>query len=242
MLFDREEPEDEREGIRLSRYGEMLVLGREAPRQVTADEDYYTATNPVPGTAISTAHTSAFDDTAALLAVQNIAQIGGPRLYMDFFMLQVHTTAVTASPTTMQFSVRLDSSQRIVGGTPAGAVSLIGSSVNIDNPEQSNALVVYGIGTGLLLPSSASSRQVARCAAPNNKPLDGDEIEIQFGRQDQRFTGTRGNTAAKAAQQACISVTPPFVIGPQQWMTLHMWWPGVTSPIDYEFNLGWWER
>lgn len=102
-----------------------------------------------------------------------------------------------------------------------------------------------------LVASGSSARTVARFSAPNNLPLANDAIVVQFGRQDQRSTGTRGSTAVRAtAAMCCHASAPPVVIGPGQWATIYAWWQGVATveaaaalaQLQMEFTLGWWER
>ena len=238
--------------MRASRYGDQSVQVLGGPRHALADEgSYFVATNPTPGTAISLgtdgdiANYASFSDTIGFFLFQNKDPANDPaskRIYLDYLRLRL-TTAPGATAVSMNFAMKLDYIRRDAS-TAANRTVLTPVNVNGDSTRGSACQPYsFSAAAAMTIPAaSGAARIVSRCTIPSSLAVVGDEYFIQFGATDH--TSVAGLTAARATAVARLGTTAaPIIIGPQQWLVIHMWWLTITTttPI-FEFEAGWWER
>jgi hypothetical protein len=220
------------------RYGEKYVIPLTPNLHALADEgSYFVATNPAPGAAIAYGVQAAFSDTNAFLIARNndlISNMSAKRVYLDY--IKLICTVVPASATSAQFAVKSDgpSSLRYTsGGTQIAAV-------NTNNDSNTGSMIGNNIwaGTPVLAASSSSARLLARGVLNGAIPGISDEYVIKFGSIDGG-----GNIRGGTASTRLVVNAPPIIIGPQQWISLHLWFPAnaATAPT-FEMEMGWFER
>lgn len=217
---------------RQGRYGEVMVVPITLGTYGIADEgSYFKATNPTPGTGIAAAITAAYSATAAYINVRNTDAAGGKRMYFDYLTLL--NTVVPATSTSVQLVVTIDNP-----GTAryaSGGSLIAGVNANMDDTTASVANI--HAGAVVLNAASGSARMISRGVLKGAIPVVNDTLMIQFG--------NAGNIGG-ALTGGPIGVTDdvgPVVVGPQQDLNVHIYYPGnATTAGQWEFEFGWWER
>ena len=235
--------ESDRAPMRATQYGDQIMQAVGGWRHALADEgSYFVATNPTIGTAVAmNAVVTAFSDTTGFFVIYNSSNEneGGQRVYLDYLKLKL--VSAGTSTTVTDIAVVLDNIPR--EPTTAANRTLL-TPVNVNGCFSNGAWAVpmcYSVSAAMTIPaSSGASRIVSRASIPW-RHVSRDTCTIQFGGMKQVQTG--GLTGAKAtAISSATANCPPVVIGPQQWVVIHLWNPGAGGGPTYEFELTWWER
>lgn len=232
-------PEYTEEEFRLTKYGSLYVESIIPTSHMLADEgSYYMTSSPTPGTGLPFAITAAASDTAGnfLVIKNNDNTTDSPnilRMYLQY--IKLICTVAPATATAAQFKMNVDgflNSRYTSGGTALPAVT---PNMDIGNKSISQVYAGALVTTAL----SSSSRQVGRGQLRTVIPAVGDEYMFTFG-------------ATESAQQASIATATairettqcaPVIIGPQQFFSLGLWFPGnATTAASFEVECGWWER
>src|SRR6476469_4451251 len=201
--------------MRMTRYGGVIVEPITSGTYPLADEgSYFKVTNPTMGTGITAAITTAFSATAAFYNVRNTDSAGGKRLYMDYITLICNT--VPASSTSMQLAVTLDNPGTARYSSGGSALT----PVNTNMDDTTGTIANVHAGAVVLTAASGSARTVSRGVLRSAIPVLQDAVMIQFG-EASNVLGTLGGTTALATADNC----GPLIIGPQQDLNIHLWWP-----------------
>ena len=86
---------------------------------------------------------------------------------------------------------------------------------------------------------SSSARQVGRGQLRSVIPAVGDEFMFTFGATESAGQAIISTAAAIRQTVQCA----PIILGPQQFASLGLWFPGnATTAGSFEVEAGWWER
>jgi hypothetical protein len=216
---------------------------------------YMKATNTTWGTGILTSTQQTFSNTSALLVFQNTLTglykgagkvatplgEGSTFVVPDFFRMTVVT--VDAGMTSFQWGIVQDTTLRYSSGgqTPAlptlACNNVLVSTIPAYQPKAS----VF-VGAVVTTAPSTNQIQVGRGSIKSNAaPLTvvGDELLFTFGTMPSAAMGLKSGTATGAAlyhSQLAAAGAPP-----QGSIVLHAWFPGATTGITFEYEVGWWE-
>ena len=221
--------------FRQGRYGELLVYPVTQGTYPVSDEgSYFKTTNPTIGTGITAGITTAFSATAAFFNIRNTDTVGtaAKRIYLDYITLICNT--VPASSTSMQLAITIDNPATARYSSGGTALTTACANMDLSTPSVAN----IHAGALVLTAASGSARTVARGVLRSAIPVLQDSIMIQFG-EAANVIGTMGGTTAIATADD----VGPIIIGPQQDLNVHIWWPGnATTAGIWELEAGWWER
>ena len=217
---------------RRSGYGEPYVIPF-GPR-VSADEGaYFIARNATPGTGIAGhAACTTHDTEKAFIMLQNNAETGGPRVYLDYLKLQV--TAAGSSGTLNYATHTVDRNRTYLSG--GGNLTIVNVS---QDSARSSVLTVAKVGA--VVPGEANTtnaRIVAHARARTVIPVIGDVLLFNFG-------GDPVNTGAVMAgttELERVIHCPPIVLGPGHSYHLVLWRASQSGAASYEVEIGLWER
>ena len=216
------------------------------------DGSLLVATNPAPGTAFADNIQAAFSDTVpfAYLANNDAAGQGDSRnLYLRWLKLIV--TVVPATATAAFYAIVQDvlrplTTNNMTAVTPVCANGLksprVGGTGN-DSPTSAPTVLFQSSATASAITASSGTKRVLARGALGGLPIVGDELCIVFG--DPKAGAQTATTAAEGAGQPGrrVSNSPAIIAGPQQSLTVHLWFPGnATTGLSYEFELGMWMR
>lgn len=228
-------PESER-AIRLGRYGDVKVESHWPGNTLLADEGAIMVATTLPGaTALQLGISAAFSATAAAFTLANSDPAGGVRLYP--LTLKLSTLTAPTSGVDLRYAIVLDSINRAPTilssgsgqsgpGTPATATAYRStvSCANQDLSPNIAGIAYFPLSTAAGAPPTvpAPSAQ-ARTIAGNgfikgSIPVAKDQYTLQFGGTDYG-----GTFQAAAALAKIVEHVPPIVIGPGQFMTIHIW-------------------
>lgn len=228
-------------GLRLKRYGD--VLDPVFTKHTLADEGaYFTATMTPGQAALAYGVQASFADIAGFIVIQNADQpIGsgtGKRIYLD--ILKLIYSVAPASSTAAWMAVKVDSVNR----TPsANLAAMTPVNVNMDSVNGSIAKVWFPNAGTLTLPAVGGAARLieGNINLRNTIPVVGDEVNVTFGATDfaQTFLTAQVATVAKAVVPAS-----PFIIGPNQFGIIYLWFPAnaTTAASFSNLHLAWWER
>ena len=229
--------------LRLKRYGD--VIDPIFTKHVLADEGaYYTACMTPAQAALAYGLQTSFADIAGFVAVMNtdlpLGQGTGKRVYLDYikFILSVAPASATAA----WVAIKIDSTNR----TPSANQSLITpSNMNMDSSLGSISKVWFPTGGTLTLPVAGGAARLVtgNLCLRTVIPVVSDEFIISFGNTD--FSQIDQNQPAALATVATVRKSaPPFIIGPQQFALIHLWFPGnaVTAASFSNIEVGLVER
>jgi hypothetical protein len=208
-----------------------------------ADEgNYYTASNPTPGTAIATT-TSVVDDAATassthgqnvpVIHIQNTASVANANAksiylkYLTMMLVQVPTSA-----TAWRFAVRSDSAPRYTSG---GSL-IVPQNVNSAFSNQSVSAFYFGAVVTAL--GSANMRLLAGGSVGSVIPVTLDVWTFTFGDTVAPSNFLNGSASAK---NVTIPL-PPVIIGPGCNLNIEMWGGSNGAAPSWEFTAGLIER
>jgi hypothetical protein len=232
-------PEYTDEELRLTKYGEAMVVSAIPTSHAMCDEgSFFTTSSPTPGTGLAFAVTAAASDTAGnFLLIKNNDNVSdspnNKRLYLAY--IKLICTVAPATATAGQFKMNCDgflTARYTSGGTVLTPVNL-----NMDLANNSVSQVYAGALTTAALSNSA--RQVGRGVLRAVIPVVNDEYVFHFGSVDWEANQSLATATAVRESIPCA----PVVLGPQQSFTLGLWFPGnATTAGSFEVECGWWER
>lgn len=224
--------------VRIGRWGDVRVESGWPTDHLLADEGGYMVAAMRPGaTALELGVSATFSATAAAVVLANSDILGGKRIYPRF--LKFGSNGGFLSATDWRYAVVLDSKDRtpttissgadgIGPGTPATATAYRPPTACV-NGDINNPLIVglpyFPLGTSAGTPPTIPSPgQFARTIVgnahlKNSQPQASDTGVIQFG------WGDAGGTFSALQSLLCrqVDFAPPVVIGPGQFMVVHMW-------------------
>jgi hypothetical protein len=231
---------------RVDPYGGGYVAPVWFDKKQHADEgSYFVAHSPTPGTAVAYALQTTYSDTAnGLFVFQNNAPVGSNiNCAIDYLRLIQTATAPTGT-LAMDFVIRTDSvamtptanSLQIAGGQTANYI--FNTNHNDNTPHNMN-IWAFSAGAMTVPASSASARRVGRPRIVTGVTVTHDVFELQFGAVD-RNNGSAGLTAARATAPAnMIGHCAPFILQPQQWGVVLMWWiTAAANTPSFEYEIG----
>ncbi len=217
---------------RISGYGEPYVLPF-SPRLAADEGGYFVARNATPGTAQAGHVAPTTHDTAKpFVMLQNGAEAGGMRVYLDYLKLLV--TAVGTSGT-LNFATHTVDKNRTPG---TGGVAL--TVVNV-NPQATRSTVLSSVLAGPIVPgesNSADARIVAHQRARTVIPVVGDVLLFNFG----GAAIPSGAVMAGTTELERVIHCPPIVLGPSDSYHLVLWRASQSGAASYEVEIGFWER
>lgn len=222
--------------VRCGRWGDVRVESCWPTDHLLADEGCFMVACMLPGAIqLQTGITSAFSSTAALIVLGNSAQTGGKRVYPRCLKLAVN--GAWSSGTDLRYALVLDSKDRTPttvssgsGGTGPGTPATqtaYRSQVFCASTEDTPTPVgipYFPMSTfNGALPLVPSPGQYARTIVgngylKNSGALVADVVGLQFGCADHHGTFQSAAAAAKL-----FDVAPPVVIGPGQFLVVHLW-------------------
>ncbi len=224
------------EGFRLSQRGEQYVVPLGKPRVALADEgSYFVATNPTPGTGISSdadaadvTHTEAF-----LLLYNSNTAASGKRVYFDYLKLLVVTPGTNG--TTTRYFDTIDSINRY---------SSLGTAITPKNPNMDSSNTS---GVTLYAGDTVATAQSAQMRLVGHGALRTGVIAVAGDTYMFDFAGDRTvpvSTLASAGTAVCHTVVrhAPVVLGPGQSWCFSIYGASQSVAGAYEFELAWWER
>lgn len=227
--------------VRLGRYGNT-VEPVYTKHQLADEGGYFTATMAPGASALAYAVTTSWAATTGFIAIQNIdlpiGQGQGKRIYVDLVKFIIGTAP--ASATAAWAATVIDTANR----TPSANLSAVTPvNVNMDSANGSVAKVWFPSGGSLTLPAAGGNVRTVEgnIAIRNTIPIVSDEVNLTFGATDfgQVYLTSQAATVSKA-----VIPCSPFVVGPQQFGLIYLWFPGnsVTAAQFSNIHLAWWER
>ena len=220
------------ESARISGYGEPYVLPF-SPRLAADEGGYFVARNATPGTGQAGHAAPTTHDTAKpFVMLQNGAEAGGMRVYLDYLKLLV-TAAGTAG--TLNYATHTVDKNRTPG---TGGVAL--TVVNV-NQQSTRSTVLSSALAGPIVPgesNSAVARIVAHQRARTVIPVVGDVLLFNFG----GAAVPSGAVMAGTTELERVIHCPPIVLGPGDSYHLVLWRASQSAAASYEVECGFWQR
>ena len=196
----------------------------------------FKAINPTPDTAIASAVTAAFADTAALLSVRNG---GDKQIRMNY--VRLYTTVVPASATRSELVVAVDgpgAARRASGGT---ALTGRRMDIGIRNPglDMGTATgAVIHFGAVVTNAETTNVRRIARTPLRSAIQIVRDEYVIVFGPKGKTLLEHVHQASGTAAALRTVVHVGPAELGNNCDCLLHVWHPGnATTPASYEVEV-----
>lgn len=225
------------------RRGETMALSLVPTKHLLAAEgSFFTATNPTPGTGISTnAVETSFSDTRGFFVMGNLDAAGGKTIYLDYLRLILLATAPTAT-VSLHFAIK----KSVVTREPTTAAN---RTILTPAPAKTGSSSIarpmsYANAGAMTVPASAVSDPIlARLCVPTGLGIAGDEYVLFFGGPNG-VDSSRGGAAVRATDPGrVVAHGPPIAIAPGEWVVIHRWWlTEATNGPNFEFELAWWER
>lgn len=205
---------------------------------VAAAGQYYTITNPTPGTGILCGTVTAFSATAdGLYTISNNSPVnGGKTIQLDMLKLDMSGTAPTAT-TVMKMAAFVE--QGIVAPSAGNSV-VVAKNVNPAGPG-SVAVINQFVSAMCTIPAAVGTRTlVGNWSIPTSLGVTGDTYTTLFGADPAAFGAL---TAVRATAPANLVVAaPPITIPPQSTCIIDWWWVGqATNGPTFEPTLTWLE-
>lgn len=230
---------------RFSPFGEVYVQNPVPTKHLLADEGSYYVAGTTTSTSIGSSITMgtmgtsvSFSATKAALVLKNNDQPGpnSKRIYLDYVKFFNWTTAPT-SAVSVNMAVEVDNVNR---APTAGNGTLTIVNANMDDATGSIANAFgFNIATTSMMtvPSAgAAARQVTQCMLKSQIPVVRDSLEAYFGAVEGAG-GTMGTTGGRF-----VTNCAPVIIGPQQFVLIHVWAPSAAADPNTEYEMAWWER
>lgn len=238
MEVDRTLPHAELDGTdtdpRLNRYREQIVANSMQGKHVLSDEgSYYTTNNAQTGIATAAAPT-AFSATNPFLLVYNGSAPSddfGMRFYFDYLMLLC--TAIGTAAASVQMAVTVDRGNRYT----SGGTDLTGNIKGVNQSTSRSSLARVYAGNITASAATANARTlVGNRYLKGAIPVVGDQYTTRFGTTDVcDFIGA-------SAIVFTTNHIPPIIIGGDESLLVHLWFPSQSGASSYAPELAWWER
>lgn len=220
-----------------SRYGDTVMAPVFNKANGIADDgSYFIATNPTPGTGITTtSNVTTFADTTPYLALTNTASpynaSTSRRVYLDYLRLQC--TVAGTGGTSLRFAIKCD----VITTRATGGTVLRPQNVNQDSGNVSQCRVVAGTLVGTA--ASSGARLYSAGLLRSVIPVVGDTYVINFGGHDPKpgALAINGTNVSNVVYNVA-----PVCVGPGQCVLIHLWLAGQTVGSAYEVELGYVER
>lgn len=235
---DRTLPHAELDGAdvdpRLTRYREQAVVNFVNTKHPLADEGtYFTTNNAQTGVATAAAPT-AFSGTNPFLVIYNTASPSddfAQRIYVDYMTL-IATAAGTAAAS-VQFAAVLDRATRYTSGGTELTANIKGVNMSVSRA------TIARVWAGNITASAASIN--ARTIVGNRFmkgaiPVIGDTYTVRCGTTDVI------DMIGVSTVVFSTNNIPPLIVGPDETLTIHLWFPSQSAASSYAPELGWWER
>jgi hypothetical protein len=226
--------------VRLNSYGDVVVQNQVSKKHGLAEEgSYFVLCNPTPGTAIASTVSATYDATLPYALMQNTANPGGARVYLDY--IKLIPTVAAASGTTVYIAVVRDTltaqvtTNHVTNFTPY-AVGGDTDRASVAQWQIQNHATATVIGA-----LSGNAKPIAR-GSIGGIMIVGDELVFDFGSVSP--AAFPGLTAAQAVCQGRkVTSLPPVYCAPQQQLLIYLWYlnNAVTGP-SFELEIGQWER
>lgn len=240
----------------------QLVADVTQARTLAGLKNYYVATNPTWGTALtmSAAARTTFLATEALMTVVAPAAGSlpvpglrppdlriGKSIMPDFLLLTI--VGANTNGTSAEFGVVMD----VINRYSSGGTLLTGKNAHTDNVDSGGAVVRFGNVTAL---DADTPRQIARVTAKKGIFVAGDRVLFLFGNEG---SGAFAGLDSASAAGLYVVRLPPVVLH-ANWtsdvdgggdeiqvltpstLLLHYWSPAQSAAPTCEVSLGWWER
>ena len=235
---DRTLPHAELDGtdidVRLNRYREQMVANSMFQKHVLADEgSYFTTNNAQTGLATAAAPT-AFSSTNPFILIYNASAPSDDfalRYYID--QLVLCCTAAGTAATSIQLAITLDRGNRY----SSGGTDLTSGIRNVTQAvSRASAARIYA---GNITASAATAN--ARTVVGNRFlkgaiGVAGDTYTIAPG------SGDMGTTISASTSVYSTNNVPPLVLGPDESMLIHLWFPAQSAASSYLPEVTWYER
>lgn len=214
----------------------FLKLGPSAKNYIPADQgNYYTFTNPTPGTGIISTAQGTLADTAPLLIIKNNNPVAsGVNVYLDYLKLVVSVVGIGF--TAPFVALKIDRSQTVTRYTSGGS-QITPQNVNAGSPNQNgNSQVFFGAIT------AAAAGSAALLASHRTKgaiEVVLDSFTFDFGAPEQQ--PQNGLVDNGSTQSHGLFNFPPVVLAPQQHALLHYWGASMSTGTTFFVNGGYWE-
>lgn len=237
---DRQLPDAESDSttkpLRAGRYGEAYTLSLVPTTHLLADEGtYQVGLSPTPGTGVAFVVNASVSETAGnFLYIKNNDSQGNvraKRIYLDYIRLIL--AVAPAAGISVHYFMKVDNKDRY----SSGGTQVTPNNANIDTGVGTVSQVFAG--AVVTLAPSPSARLVSRGVMRSVIPVVNDEWIFKCGAAGD---GSSSSLAGTLAQRMVIPCAP-VVIGPQDNLCLQIWFPSnATTPAQFEYELGWWER
>jgi hypothetical protein len=209
-------------------------LGPIPKTHVAADQgQYFTFTNPTPGTGIISGAVTSLADTTPLLLIKNNNQValGSPSLYLDYLKLVVSVVGIGHTAPFIALKVdRSQTSNRYTSGGSTLTPQAAGSGApNVNG----NGLVYFGAITAAAA-GNAALLASHRVKGAIEVVLDSYTFDFGAGEQ-QPQNGLVDNTTT--ISHALFNM-PPVVIAPQEWLAIHYWGGSMSTGTTFFVNGG----
>ncbi len=196
----------------------------------------FVATNPTPGTAITSTIVGSYSATGSAFLLFRNTSAAGPNAKTTFLdYIKLLTAIVPGSGTSAQYAIFTDgeNSNRYTSGATATP-----TPANPAGGSFTSAVTQINVGALVTAAASSQARQVARGSFRGVIPVTGDEYILAFG-----GTGAGGTNAPTATAAGRFVVNAPVVsFGPQQYCLVHLWFPSNSATAaTFEFELGFFE-
>ena len=233
---------DQEKSVRLGRYGDIKVENAWPTDHMLADEGaVIVAGMASAATALAPGFSAAPVDTLPTFMLVNSDIAGGKRIYPKFLKLNLASAGTT--PTTLRYSIVLDSKDRTPTSITAVATPGTNSAsrytpvcTNMDVTPTIIGVPYFTSGatgnTGAItVPASGATARtvVANGMLRNAIPVALDQYVIQFGGCDIGGHGVITLTRT-------VDYTPPFVIGPGQTALIYIWSAGNTGTSGHTWG------
>lgn len=224
--------------LRLSQYGEAVVLPVGNFRHTLADQgSYFVAHNPTNDAATTLAGHAApvladadATMTKPLVFMRNASAAGSDiRCYLDYIEIEVVLAGATG--TTANWAAQLD--------TGATRVTTAGSAFTNVNPNmQSLEAPVLAVQGGAVITGAetTSVRELGHGQIRSAIEFIGDRLTFRFGGEPS----PGANVVAGAASRHLITL-PPVVLGAADQFLLALYAPSQNAAGIYKVRCGWWE-
>ena len=248
---------DQEKVARLGRYGDVRTESMWPTDHLLADEGTLMVATTLPGaTALQLGLSAAFSGTAAAFVLGNSDVAGGKRIYPKF--LRLSQSVAPTSGTNLRYCIVIDSKDRTpttisngTGGSGPGTpatVTAYRAPVVCTNQDVNPTIVgvpffpiSIAAGAPITVPAAGQFARtiVGNGMLKNSIPVVFDQYQIQFGGAD--LGGTFQGAAAVAK---IIDHAPAIVIGPGQFMVIHMWSASNATAGNAwdDVSIGWIER
>jgi hypothetical protein len=202
--------------------------------------DYWTTTNPTPGSALAYNVQAAFSSVTPFLYLFNSASAGGVSVYLDYIKIIVTTAA--ASGTRAYYALIADQAARTLTTDHTSALTPAGPNQATANAAASVLTVnAQNSATASVIAAASSAARLVGRGSLGGATVAGDELIIDFGSNGP--FAYNGATAAIVNPSCQTSGTAPVILDPQACLMVALWFPNnVTTGLSYELEMGHWEQ